>query len=194
MNTRQLLLYVEPLEARTAPATFVVNSLNDGPATVDGKLTLREAILAATTNQPSGDAPRGDFPHDSITFAPALQGGTIAITSELLIDGGGALSITGPGLFDESISIFGGLIGTRILRITAATESVTLEHLAIKNGAAIGSAGGGIHNATTLSLNDVLVSQNIASDGAGIFNTGGRANLSNAGGMDDMNDIIVRFI
>src|SRR5437868_5050771 len=33
---------IEPLEARIAPASFVVNSLLDGAPAADGKLTLRE--------------------------------------------------------------------------------------------------------------------------------------------------------
>ena len=168
---------IEPLEARIAPATFVVNSLLDGTPAADGQLTLREAILAATTNLPSGDALRGDFLFDTITFAPALKGGSIAITSELLIDGGGPLSIVGPAAFDESISIVAS--ATRVLRITEATASVSLAHLAIKQGnAGAGNDGGGIHNSTTLYLDDVLLSQNVARDGGGIFNTGARAALT----------------
>jgi hypothetical protein len=168
---------IEPLEARIAPATFIVNSLFDGAPAADGQLTLREAILAATTNLPSGDALRGDFLFDTITFAPALKGGSITIASELLIDGGGPLSIVGPGAFDESISILGD--GTRVMEITAATASVSLSHLAIKQGnAGVGNDGGGIHNSTTLYLDDVLLSQNTARDGGGIFNTGAAAQLT----------------
>jgi hypothetical protein len=52
-------LRLELLENRVLPTVYMINSLADGPPSVDGQLTLREAILAATTNAPSGDAPAG---------------------------------------------------------------------------------------------------------------------------------------
>ena len=54
------------------PPTFVVNSALDGAPAVDGNLTLREAVLAATTNTAVGDAQAGTAGLDVIVFDPAL--------------------------------------------------------------------------------------------------------------------------
>lgn len=157
---------IEPLESRIAPATFLVNSLADGAPTKDGLLTLREAILAATTNLPSGDAKAGGFLLDTITFAPALKGGVIQLTSSLLIDGGGRLNIVGPGLTDESITLRGDGM-QRVMQTTSATTGVALSHLAITGGLATSGGGGGILNNTELLLEDVLISGNTATSGGG---------------------------
>lgn len=50
-------LLVEPLEARRLLTMWTVNDLGDGPIAEDGRLTLREAVLAASLNQDQGDAP-----------------------------------------------------------------------------------------------------------------------------------------
>ena len=157
---------IEALESRIAPATFLVNSLADGVPVKDGLLTLREAIVAATTNLPSGDAGRGDFLLDTITFAPALKGGVIELTGSLLIDGGGRLSIIGPGLFDESLTLRGDG-AQRVMQITANTAGVALSHLAITGGVAASGGGGGILNNAELALDDVLISGNTANGGGG---------------------------
>src|SRR5262245_23013829 len=60
-------LAVEPLEVRAVPATITVTGTGDTIA-VDGFVTLREAITAANTNAPSGDAAAGDLGLDAINF------------------------------------------------------------------------------------------------------------------------------
>lgn len=167
---------IEPLESRIAPATFLVNSLADGTPTKDGLLTLREAILAATTNLPSGDAKAGGFLLDTITFSPSLRGGEIQLLSSLLIDGGGRLNIVGPGLTDESITLRGDG-AQRVMEITAATTGVALSHLAITGGLA--ASGGGILTNAELLLENVLISGNTAtSSGGGIAGIGSNADLT----------------
>ena len=67
----------------TSAAVITVTGTNDTIA-VDGVITLREAITAANTNQPSGDAPGGDPGLDVIKFNIAGSGlQTIALTSAL---------------------------------------------------------------------------------------------------------------
>src|ERR1700757_4617091 len=72
-------LRLERLESRLLPTLYIVNSLADGPPAVDGQLTLREAIHAATTNAASGDAPAGNASLDVIKFAQSLAFGTIKL-------------------------------------------------------------------------------------------------------------------
>src|SRR5262245_47562350 len=58
---------LEVLEDRTAPAVFTVTGAGDTIA-ADGVVTLREALRAANTNAPAGDAPAGDPGLDTIRF------------------------------------------------------------------------------------------------------------------------------
>jgi hypothetical protein len=60
--------------------TITVNSAGDTIA-VDGAITLREAITAANTNAPSGDAPAGSPGYDCIRFTPAVLATTIRLRS-----------------------------------------------------------------------------------------------------------------
>jgi len=88
-----------------AAGTIVVDTLADTAAD-DGACSLREAIVAANTDTPSG-ATAGECPGgsgaDEITFSVA---GTITlaatppvIASDLTIDGGGAITIDGATLY-----------------------------------------------------------------------------------------------
>lgn len=167
---------VEVLETRIAPAAFIVNSLLDGAPTKDGNLTLREAIEAATTNAASGDAPAGSALADTITFAPRLAGGSILLTGELSIGGGGQLSITGPGTSVGAIALFAAA-NSRVFSIADTGDAVLLSHLTIRGGNIAGS-GGGIFNQGNLYLDDVLVTKNAATSGGGIANSGSAAKLS----------------
>jgi hypothetical protein len=60
-------LGIEPLEIRATPAILVVTGTGDNIA-VDGFVTLREALTAANTNAPSGDALAGSVGLDTIKF------------------------------------------------------------------------------------------------------------------------------
>src|SRR6266404_6805123 len=84
MSTLVLMLGVLCLAASAASAkTITVTGIGDTIA-VDGVVTLREAITAANTNAPSGDAPAGDSGLDVINFN--IPGGgvkTISPTSAL---------------------------------------------------------------------------------------------------------------
>ncbi len=68
-------------------ATFVVNTiLDDGGLVPDGLISLREAIVAANTNETFGDAPAGDADGDSIIFDAALDGMSINLSDSLGIE------------------------------------------------------------------------------------------------------------
>jgi hypothetical protein len=195
---------LELLEDRTAPAVIVVNSLDDGAPTMDGNLTLREAIQAANTNTAVGDAPAGESTPDTIVFASSLTGGTINLDpgqGQLILSGGGDLSIIGPGGVSSGVTV-SGQGNIRVFNmIPSAAQLVTLMNLTVadgnpgaaNNGGAIFNAGmdttltnvvvtrsqvpmlglgGGIYNNGSLTLNNTTVSGNKGYRGGGIYNQG----------------------
>src|SRR5690242_1579038 len=77
---------VESLERRLLFTTITVTDLGDN-TTLDGKVTLREAIQAAETNT-SVDGSASGFGADTIVFDPALTtGGDATITLSLFDTG-----------------------------------------------------------------------------------------------------------
>ena len=86
---------IERLEDRTVPTTFTVNTTAMDLA-ADGQVSLLEAIQAANTNAPAGDAPAGTAGLDTIRFTPALNGQTITVPAPGLTVSED-LTITGPG-------------------------------------------------------------------------------------------------
>src|SRR5690242_7734998 len=100
-RARFLRLMLEPLEERSLLATIVVTSLNDN-VTVDGKVTLREAIQAANTNQSVDGSASGEVAPalDTIVFQAGLTGsvnlllGELPISETVVIQGLGATSTT----------------------------------------------------------------------------------------------------
>ena len=169
---------VVPVALTTPPvvATFVVNSLDDGAPVMDGKLTLREAILAATTNTASGDAPAGTAGLDTITFDPTLFGGTILLTTgELSLNGGGAVTIIGPGGVAGGITISGN-DATRVFNVST-TDPVILSNLTVTRG--MSAMGSGILNTGgDVTLNAVSITGNQSTNtGGGITVTGAAAKL-----------------
>ena len=89
------------LEARLALTTFFVNStVDDASGMEDGLISLREAMIAANTNEAFGDAPAGDADGDAIRFnlgaveaTLTLTEGEIEITDDVLIQGGNSAVI-----------------------------------------------------------------------------------------------------
>lgn len=90
----------QALERRQLLATITVDTaLDDGGATADGLISLREAIIAANTNTAFGDAPAGDADGDKIFFDASLEGATIGLL-------GSGLSITeGVEIRSEDIDV-----------------------------------------------------------------------------------------
>jgi predicted outer membrane repeat protein len=135
-------------------ATLTVSNTNDS-----GSGSLRQAIA---------DAGSGDI----ITFAPGLTGTITLASGELSINKD--LTIIGPGAASLAIS---GNNASRVFRIFNGV-TVSIYGVTIRNGNA--ADGGGISNTGTLTLNNVIVTGNAATDdGGGIFNaTGGTLTLT----------------
>lgn len=156
---REDFALIEPLEARIAPAVFTVTSLLDDVGT-DG--TLRHEISAANLH-PGLDTIVFDLPTFALSGRTLIDvHGTIAITDALNIIGPGAnkLVLDG-GKFDRIFNINDG---------DNTTDSpVSIFGVDFTHGAGGSSAGGAILSLESLKLNHVILADNTASGGAGIF-------------------------
>ena len=175
----------EALEPRLmlSGTTYLVDSLADvvgaDPAATDGVVTLREAIEAANTNAPFGDAAAGSGTEtDVIQFDPALTATNrvaIATTGPLVIQDD--VEIIGPGSALLTLDAGGG---PRVLEIDAGVSAV-VSGLTLTGGA--NSEGAGLRNAGNTVLQDVAVIGNTGRDpsrpflpsynGGGIYNDAG---------------------
>ena len=154
--------WLERLEDRTVPAVITVTSAADN-LTVNGQVTLREALQAANTDA-SVDGSTAGSGVDTIVFAAGLAGQTITLGgTHLLISS--SLTINGLGV---RIS---GNNQSRIFQVDAGT-TVTLSGLTLNDGNG-GPEGGGIRNSGTLTISNSTISGNSADfDGGGILNGG----------------------
>jgi CSLREA domain-containing protein len=158
-------------------ATITVDSVDD-TRDDDGKCTLREAILNANNDSQVGStdclAGNGD---DIITFNlsyPATitltsTSGDLRIIKDLTITGPGAAQLTIDGNNAGRIFDIGGLLTAEISGLTIANG---LASDGDDTSESDGDKGGGIYNnASDLTLTDVTVKNNTASEmGGGIYN------------------------
>lgn len=140
------------------PVSLVVLTNTDA-----GYGSLRDAVTYGTNNS-------------TITFAPALSGQTITLTS-------GQLTLSNNVTVDAS-SLPGGIQidgnhNSRVLEIASGT--VVLNSLGITNGYSSTGQGGGIKNSGALTLNQCTLSGNsVSGAGGGLYNfTGGVVTLNN---------------
>ncbi len=145
---------VESLEARIAPATIVVTTLNDKFAS-DGTVSLPEAINAMTVGHNVSDvvASGAYGTNDLIVFSPALAGGTIHLTPTFNFDTGANANDFGPTAFKitTSLTIDGGSgitlvrdAGSAPFRLftIAQAGNLTIDHMTLAGGFAVGGNGG----------------------------------------------------
>ena len=171
----------EVLEDRTLLTSFVVDTLDDVVAT-DGRVSLREAILAANGNSAVNEAAAGMENGDTITFSASIAGGTIVLT-------GGQLEITDDLQIDGQMNAItiSGNDAARIFSInTAADEAVSLSNLSLTAGNTAGSTGddGGaifISDNENVTLDSVTITNSIAAGrGGAIFTGNGTLTLTNS--------------
>ena len=152
------------LAATAHSAVFVVTKTadtNDGICNTD--CSLREAILAANSTSTN----------DEIRFDPSTFGTpqTIVLTNgSLVINNNGGLWINGPG---PDLLAISGNNATRVMIVDNIMARSVISSLTIRdgNGNNLGP-GGGIVNAGTLALNNVVIRNNFGSSfGGGIYNS-----------------------
>jgi hypothetical protein len=132
-------------------ADFTVTTTADGVAG-----SLRDAIANANAN---AEADVINLPAGTYT----LTSGELEITSQVTITGAGA-----------GTTIIDGDFADRVFHLSNNAANLTLTDLTVQNGS-INNKGGGIyvdHNLAVLTASRVVVTGNIADDGAGIFNDG----------------------
>lgn len=144
---------LEVLEDRTVPSTFHVTTMLDGVG-VPG--SLRQAILDANTQAGA----------DVIDFAPDVRGTLMLTDGQLSIMGD--LTINGPGTEELAVS---GKDTSRVFQIGTGVTA-TIDRLSITHGLAV-QQGGGILNLGTLTLSQVILSDNQAVAGPGARGEGG---------------------
>ncbi|CAN5614826.1 hypothetical protein BH11PLA2_BH11PLA2_51530 [soil metagenome] len=130
-----ILLFAEPLEERTVPATFTVVNLNDS-----GTGSLRQALVGANST------PGADVVDFSITGSIALTSTSLPIITESVqIDGTTAPGFAGTPLVQFNFNNFGGLV------FGQGSANSKLLSLGVIN-----AAGAGV----TLSSTDMLITGN----------------------------------
>ena len=176
-----LLSLAAAITSLPAAATdYEVNSNADGAPAMDSLLTLREAVMAANSNTPVGDAPAGEAGDtDTISFTGldfvtggtiTLSAGELAITESLDIDGtSGLLRVSIDGAAADRIFNIGG---------AALTPTVNLDNLIITNGTAANGGAVFIAQGSTVAMDGSDISDSAATGetasngGGGVFNAG----------------------
>ncbi|MHA3771809.1 beta strand repeat-containing protein [Verrucomicrobiota bacterium sgz303538] len=140
-------VYIEYLEKRIAPATFVVTNLNDA-----GAGSLRQAVLDANTSPGS----------DTIVFKGDATDGEIRLTTgEINITG--SVNVKGPGA--DKLTINAQDL-SRIFHIddgTAAVKNVTISSLSMVDGNSGIDSGGAIRSLESLTLANSVITGSRAS-------------------------------
>ncbi|MFW2332191.1 carbohydrate binding domain-containing protein [Ilumatobacter sp.] len=150
------------------PSEVVVTTLDDS-----GPGSLREALSLIADD-------------GTITFDPAVAGGTLTLTSgQLTVDR--SVTVVGPPAAPVTISAGGA---SRVVQIGAGID-VSMSDLVIRDGVAA-PQGGGILNAGTLSLDRVTVTENQEnSAGPADFQFGGGGIYNGDGAVLNLTDSIV---
>ena len=151
-----------------APTELVVTNLDDS-----GAGSLREALARVADG-------------GTVTFDPALAGGTVTLTSgELAIDS--SVSIDAAVAAPVTVSAGGA---SRVIQVAAGAQ-VSINDLTIRDGVA-SPRGGGILNNGELSLERVVVTDNLEnSGGAASFDLGGGGIYTGEGATLNLTDSTV---
>jgi CSLREA domain-containing protein len=166
------------------PETFLVSSTDDVLAD-DGVCTLREAVIAANSNMPSGNK-SGECPRglDSQTDIILLRAGNVySLTIDRTSDdtvADGDLDITdNPSAVDLIIRVEGegtavisqdaAFVDDRVLENHEAT--VRIENITLTGGSNVGGGGGLLNNGVLDMTASVVSGNSVSWDGGGIYNS-----------------------
>ena len=152
-------------------ATITVTTLDD--ASSPDQCSLRDATIAANANAVAGGCTAGEVGHDTIAFAPGLEGSLLLTGGSLVLTEDTTLS--GPGAAQLTIDAQGV---SRVLEFPGdpAIHS-TVSGLTLTGGRTTGEGenGGGIFSLVTLDLVDSVVTGNSTAGanavGGGVFAT-----------------------
>src|SRR5687767_5593196 len=137
-----------------AAALIVTNTNDSGPG------SLRQAILDAVAGE-------------TITFDPALAGGGLSLSSQLMINKN--LTIDGSAL-NPPLTLSGGFT-TRIIQADWPAH-LTISGLILTNGIATGGNGGAVHASSFTAINSTFFNNSAAGNGGAIW--GGTIKLINS--------------
>ena len=154
-------------------ATITVNTFNDVVDGGDAFISLREAIIQANSTGDTIDL--STIGAGTFTLTINGTGEDSAATGDLDITG----NVTITGLDASSTIIEGGGID-RVFDLLGNSARLTMSDVTVQGGS-INDKGGGFqvdHASAVLKLDRVIVQNNMADDGAGIFNKG-TINLTN---------------
>lgn len=172
LSTGLALILAPAAIAQNYPVTKTTDT-NDG--TCDSDCSLREAIIAANANAGPDviTVPAGTYLRGMQTAGEDLSAsGDLDITDDV--------SIVGAGARTTVISASDGTANLSTDRVfDVLGGSVSMSGITISGGRATGDVGGGIENLAMLTLTDVTVAHNKATEsggfggaGAGIYNEG----------------------
>src|SRR5262245_48577485 len=163
-DRRPGLLRLEPLEDRTAPATFVVNTTLDDVMPGNGKLSLREAVTKANATAEADTIllPAGVF--KVAIDGPGEDGNT---TGDFDLTGGVTIRGVGAGL-----TVIDGQQKDRVFDVIGTgphSIQVSLLGLTVRNGSAAGDGGGiQVHDGDLTLRGCAFVGNRASSLGGGI--------------------------
>ena len=170
---------------------YMVDSAVDpvDPTVMDGLVSLREAVMAASSNTAVGDAPAGEADGDTITIGgvpyPLLAAnGPLMITDDVVITGSAGANINGtanavqlaiidaPGetVALDTVDLVDGTAESGGALLITADSTVTLNNVNLTGNVGTGDAatsGGAIDNAGTLTITDGSFSNNSATGASG---------------------------
>lgn len=188
------------LEKRNLLTSYLVDTLLDDASGIpDGKLSIREAVIAASTNAAFGDAPAGEGVLDEIRFDVTLQDATITLAGAALqltegisfwggdrnvtidaADQSRVFELSGPGDFNLSgMTLSGGTAETGGGIFASGSSAVRLTRMTLVDNEATGEGGGGMYvdGPYLVSFDDSAVDGNDASGpagrGGGVLSRGG---------------------
>jgi len=177
------------------PFTLTVDTMQDS-VVVDGMCSLRQAAAIFTQGRSilDTDCPPSASADNQILFASALAASSIVLASQLNLDHNVAVTIDGSGA--PGLGLDGG--NATLIFNVASGSSVTIHDLQMANGNSVGSDGGAITNAGTLTLTDTVLNNNVSNSGGGAIRNSGTLNInhgtfsnnitSSSGGAIDVED------
>ncbi len=161
------------LTQSASAASIEVNSTAD-VVLDDGQCTLREAIVAANTDSPSGSTP-GECPAGSGPDVVSVPSGWYFLTPGVAMNPSTEMQIVGAG---RDLTKIDGQGATQIFSRTSSTALVTIRDLTLQGGAS--SVGGAFYQAATSTIfeNVSFYNNSVVGPGGAAYNNSGELTLT----------------